>query len=234
MKYKRSLLKISGESLLGKGNFNIDPFYLRQFAEDVKEVVNMGAQIAIVIGGGNIFRGLNNYNIISDRVQGDYMGMLATVINGMAFQATLESIGVCTRLQTAIRMDQIAEPYIKHKAIRHLEKGRVVIFAAGTGNLYFTTDTAAVLRGIEINAEVIIKGTRVNGIYTSDPEKNNNAKKLKNISFKYVYNMGIKVMDMTAFALSYENKLPIIVFNINHKGNLKKIISGENIGTIVS
>lgn len=234
MKYKRSLLKISGESLLGKGRFNIDPFYLRQYAEDVKEVVNMGGQIAIVIGGGNIFRGLNNYNIISDRVQGDYMGMLATVINGMAFQATLESIGVKTRLQTAIRMDQIAEPYIKHKAIRHLEKGRVVIFAAGTGNLYFTTDTAAVLRAIEIQAEVILKGTRVNGIYTSDPEKNSTAKKLKNISFKYVYNMGIKVMDMTAFALSYENKLPIIVFNINDKGNVKKIISGENIGTIVS
>lgn len=234
MKYKRSLLKISGESLLGKGRFNIDPFYLRQYAEDIKEVVNMGCQIAIVIGGGNIFRGLNSYNIISDRVQGDYMGMLATVINGMALQATLESIGVNTRLQTAIRMDQIAEPYIKHKAIRHLEKGRVVIFAAGTGNLYFTTDTAAVLRAIEIQAEVILKGTRVNGIYTSDPEKTNNAKKLKNISFKYVYNMGIKVMDMTAFALSYENKLPIIVFNINNKGNVKRIISGENIGTIVS
>lgn len=234
MKYKRSLLKISGESLLGKGQFNIDPFYLRQYAEDIKEVINIGGQIAIVIGGGNIFRGLNNKNIISDRVQGDYMGMLATVINGMALQATLESIGVQTRLQTAIRMDQIAEPYIKEKAIKHLEKGRVVIFAAGTGNLYFTTDTAAVLRGIEIEAEVILKGTRVNGIYTSDPEKNSNAKKLKNISFKYVYNMGIKVMDMTAFALSYENKLPIIVFNINNKGNIKKILSGENIGTIVS
>lgn len=235
MKYKRFLLKLSGESLIGDKQFGIDNKCLYQYAEDVKQVVDMGAQIAIVIGGGNIFRGgLSKLDNNIDRVQRDYIGMLATVINGIAFQAALEKFGIDTRLQTAIRMDEIAEPYIKRRAVHHLEKGRVVIFVAGTGNPYFTTDTAAILRAIEIQAEVILKGTRVDGIYTTDPEKDQNAKKLKNISFQDVYNMRLNIMDMTAFILGNENNLPIIVFYMNKKGNLKRVISGENIGTIVS
>lgn len=194
----------------------------------------MGAQIAIVIGGGNIFRGLSGSNHGIDRVQGDYMGMLATVINGMALQWALEDLGVDTRLQTAIRMEQLAEPFIKRRAVRHLEKGRVVIFGAGTGNPYFTTDTAASLRAIEIGAEVILKGTRVDGIYTEDPEKNHNAEKLENISFEDVYNKRLNVMDMTAFTLSRENDVPIIIFDMNKKDNLKKVLAGENVGTLVS
>ncbi|XCI75726.1 MAG: UMP kinase [Flavobacteriales bacterium] len=234
MKYKRSLLKLSGEALIGGGQFGIDSKRLHQYAQEVKQVVEMGGEIAIVIGGGNIFRGLAGANNGIDRVQGDYMGMLATVINGMAFQSALECFGVDTRLQTAIRMDQIAEPYIKRRAVRHLEKGRVVIFVAGTGNPYFTTDTAATLRAIEIQAEVILKGTRVDGIYTADPEKNREAKRLNNISFKNAYKMGLKVMDWTAFTLGAENNLPIIVFDMNKKDNLIRVVCGENIGTLVS
>ncbi|WP_103328058.1 UMP kinase [Bacteroidetes bacterium endosymbiont of Geopemphigus sp.] len=234
MKYKRSLLKLSGESLTGEGSFGIDPKRLYQYAQEVKQVVEMGAQIAIVIGGGNIFRGLSGSNHGIDRVQGDYMGMLATVINGMALQWALEDLRVDTRLQTAIRMEQLAESFIKRRAVRHLEKGRVVIFVAGTGNPYFTTDTAASLRAIEIGAEVILKGTRVDGIYTADPEKNHNAEKLENISFEDVYNKRLNVMDMTAFTLSCENNVPIIIFDMNKKNNLKKVLAGENIGTLVS
>lgn len=234
MKYKRFLLKLSGEALMGESKFGIDPKRLRQYAEDVKQVADMGAEVAIVIGGGNIFRGLTGSQNGIDRVQGDYMGMLATVINSMAFQSALEILGVDTRVQTAIRMDQVAEPYIKRRAVSHLEKGRVVIFAAGTGNPYFTTDTAATLRAVEIQAEVILKGTRVDGIYTTDPEKDQNAKKFENISFEHAYNMDLKVMDMTAFTLGAENNLPIIVFDVNKRGNLKRAISGENIGTLVS
>ncbi|WP_113738138.1 UMP kinase [Blattabacterium clevelandi] len=234
MKYKRSLLKLSGESLMGKNNFGIHSTRLQQHAEEVKKVVDMGAQVAIVIGGGNIFRGYSRLNNTIDRIGGDYMGMLATVINGIALQSYLENIGICTSIQTAIRMDQIAEPFVKDKAIHHLEKGRVVIFVAGLGNPYFTTDTAAVLRAIEIKADVLLKGTRVDGIYTKDPEKDKYAKKLKKISFDMAYQMGIKVMDQTAFILGNENNLPIIIFDINRKGNFKKVISGEEIGTLVS
>lgn len=234
VKYKRSLLKLSGESLAGQGSFGIDFKRLYQYAQEVKQVVKMGAQIAIVIGGGNIFRGLSGSNHGIDRVQGDYMGMLATVINGMALQWALEDLGVNTRLQTAIRMEQLAEPFIKRRAVRHLEKGRVVIFGAGTGNPYFTTDTAATLRAIEIDAEVILKGTRVDGIYTADPEKNQHAEKLQNISFEDAYNQRLNIMDMTAFTLSRENDVPIIIFDINKKDNLKKVLTGENIGTLVS
>ncbi|WP_185877817.1 UMP kinase [Blattabacterium cuenoti] len=236
MKYKRLLLKLSGESLMGDSEFGIYSNRLTQYAEEVKEVVNMGGQLAIVIGGGNIFRGFSRRireNTIN-RIEGDYMGMLATVINGIAFQSYLEKLGICTHIQTAIRMDQIAEPFGKKKAIYHLEKGRVVIFVAGTGNPYFTTDTAAVLRAIEIKADVLLKGTRVDGIYTTDPEKNKYAKKLNNISFDMAYQMKIKVMDQTAFILGNENNLPIIIFNINKRGNLQKLISGEKIGTLVS
>ncbi|WP_185870422.1 UMP kinase [Blattabacterium cuenoti] len=235
MKYKRSLLKLSGEALMGNNEFGLHSTRLQQYAEEVKKVVDMGAQVAIVIGGGNIFRGFSRIkeNTI-DRIGGDYMGMLATVINGIAFQSYLESVGICTYIQTAIRMDQIAEPFVKDRAIHHLEKGRVVIFVAGLGNPYFTTDTAAVLRAIEIKADVLLKGTRVDGIYTTDPEKDKYAKKLKKISFDMAYQMGIKVMDQTAFSLGNENNLPIIIFDINRKGNLKKVISGKEIGTLVS
>lgn len=219
---------------MGDGQFGIDSNRLHQYTQEVKQIVEMGGEIAIVIGGGNIFRGLAGEDNGIDRVQGDYMGMLATVINGMAFQSALERFGVDTRLQTAIRMDQIAEPYIKRRAVRHLEKGRVVIFAAGTGNPYFTTDTAATLRAIEIQAEVILKGTRVDGIYTADPEKDREAKRLNNISFENAYKMGLKVMDQTAFTLGAENNLPIIVFDMNKKDNLRRVVCGENIGTLVS
>ncbi|MDC1492536.1 UMP kinase [Flavobacteriaceae bacterium] len=235
MKYKRILLKLSGEALMGKKNFGIDPDRLQDYAKDIKEIVGLGVQVAIVIGGGNIFRGFtSNEGHKIDRVQGDHMGMLATVINGLALQSTLENSGAPTRLQTAIKIDEVAEPFIRRKAIRHLEKGRVVIFGGGTGNPYFTTDSAAVLRAIEIESDVILKGTRVDGIYDEDPEKNINAIKFDNISFKDVLSKGLKVMDTTAFTLSQENKLPIIVFDMNKKGNLLKLISGEKIGTTVN
>jgi uridylate kinase len=233
MAYKRILLKLSGEALMGDRQYGIDPLRLSDYAKDIKTIVNKGIEVAIVIGGGNIFRGVSGASNGMDRVQGDYMGMLATVINGLALQSALEDEGIFTRLLTAIKMEQVAEPFIKRRAVRHLEKGRVVIFGGGTGNPYFTTDTAAVLRAIEIGADVILKGTRVDGIYNSDPEKNSNAIKFDSISYKDVMNKGLKVMDMTAFALSQENNLPIIVFDMNKKGNLEKVVSGENIGTIV-
>jgi uridylate kinase len=233
MKYKRVLLKLSGESLMGDQNYGIDGKRISDYAKEIKEVVDSGTEVAIVIGGGNIFRGLAAASKGMDRVQGDYMGMLATVINSLALQSSLEEIGVQTRLLTAIKMEQIAEPFIKRRAVRHLEKGRVVIFGAGTGNPYFTTDTAAVLRAIEIGADVILKGTRVDGVYTADPEKDSSAIKFDEITFKEVLEKGLKVMDMTAFTLSEENELPIIVFDMNKHGNLSKIVSGENVGTIV-
>lgn len=234
MKYKRILLKLSGEALMGERQYGIDPDRLKEYAEEIKSVVNLGVEVAIVIGGGNIFRGVAGAANGMDRVQGDYMGMLATVINSMALQSALEEAGVYTRLQTAIRMEQIAEPFIKRRATRHLEKGRVVIFGAGTGNPYFTTDTAATLRAIEIDADVILKGTRVDGIYSADPEKDPTATKFDTLSFDEVYKKGLNVMDMTAFTLSQENNLPIIVFDMNTRGNLEKLIKGENIGTLVN
>lgn len=234
MKYKRILLKLSGEALMGDLQYGIDPNMLKQYAQQIKEVAELGCEVAIVIGGGNIFRGVQGVASGMDRVQGDYMGMLATVINSMALQGALEDAGVNTRLQTAIRMEQIAEPFIKRRATRHLEKGRVVIFGAGTGNPYFTTDTAAVLRAIETQADVILKGTRVDGIYTADPEKDPTAEKFETISYQEVYDKNLKVMDMTAFTLSEENNLPIIVFDMNTAGNLKKIILGDNVGTLVT
>ena len=234
MKYNRILLKLSGEALMGNKHYGIDPERLQNYAEDIKSIVDQGVQVAIVIGGGNIFRGFNNTDHKIDRVQGDHMGMLATVINGLALQSALESNNIPTRLQTAIKIDEVAEPFIRRKAIRHLDKKRVVIFGGGTGNPYFTTDSAAVLRAIEIEANVILKGTRVDGIYDEDPEKNINAIKFDNISFKDVLNKGLKVMDTTAFTLSQENKLTIIVFDMNKRGNLLKLISGEKIGTTVN
>ena len=234
MKYKRILLKLSGEALLGKNSYGIDNDRLIVYAEEIKQIHSQGVEIAIVIGGGNIFRGLKGSRDGIDRVQADYMGMLATVINGLALQNALEAMNIPTRLQSAIKMESIAEPFIKRKATRHLEKGRVVIFASGTGNPYFTTDSAAVLRAIEINADVILKGTRVDGIYDEDPEKNKEAIKFDNISFEETIKKGLKIMDTTAFTLSKENELPIIVFDMNTKGNLTKVIMGENIGTKVS
>ncbi|MFL2631848.1 MAG: UMP kinase [Candidatus Marisimplicoccus sp.] len=234
MKYNRILLKLSGEALLGKNSYGIDNDRLVVYAEEIKEIHKQGVEIAIVVGGGNIFRGLSGSKDGIDRVQADYMGMLATVINGLALQNALENIDIPTRLQSAIKMESIAEPFIKRKATRHLEKGRVVIFASGTGNPYFTTDSAAVLRAIEINADVILKGTRVDGIYNEDPEKNKEAIKFDDISFEDTISKGLKIMDTTAFTLSKENKLPIIVFDMNRKGNLTKVIMGEKIGTKVS
>ena len=235
MKYKRILLKLSGEALMGKKNFGIDPERLQEYATDIKQIVDLGVQVAIVIGGGNIFRGFSNHDEHKiDRVQGDHMGMLATVINGLALQSTLENSGTPTRLQTAIKINEVAEPFIRRKAIRHLEKGRVVIFGGGTGNPYFTTDSAAVLRAIEIESDVILKGTRVDGIYTADPEKDINAKKYNTISFTEVYEKGLNVMDLTAFTLCNENKLPIVVFDMNRPGNLRSVIFGEKeVGTLV-
>lgn len=233
MQYKRILLKLSGEALMGDRQYGIDPQRLSEYAKEIKQVVDKGIEVAIVIGGGNIFRGVAGASNGMDRVQGDHMGMLATCINGLALQSALEAEGIYTRLQTAIEIKEIAEPYIKRRANRHLEKGRVVIFGGGTGNPYFTTDTAAVLRAIEINADAILKGTRVDGIYTADPEKDKDAIKFENITFKEVMEKGLKVMDMTAFTLSEENKLPIIVFDMNTNGNLLKLVSGEKIGTIV-
>ena len=234
MSYKRVLLKLSGEALLGEKSYGVDPKRILAYSKEIKEIVDSGIELAIVIGGGNIFRGLSGSKDGIDRVQADYMGMLATVINGLALQNALESIDIPTRLQSAIKMESIAEPFIKRKATRHLEKGRVVIFASGTGNPYFTTDSAAVLRAIEINANVILKGTRVDGIYNEDPEKNKEAIKFDDISFEETIRKGLKIMDTTAFTLSKENKLPIIVFDMNTKGNLTKVIMGEKIGTKVS
>ena len=234
MKYNRILLKLSGEALLGKNSYGIDNDRLVVYAEEIKQIHKQGVEIAIVIGGGNIFRSLTGSKDGIDRVQADYMGMLATVINGLALQNALERMDIPTRLQSAIKMESIAEPFIKRKATRHLEKGRVVIFASGTGNPYFTTDSAAVLRAIEINADVILKGTRVDGIYNEDPEKNKEAVKFDNISFEETIKKGLKIMDTTAFTLSKENELPIIVFDMNTKGNLTRVIMGEKIGTKVS
>jgi uridylate kinase len=234
MLYKRILLKLSGEALMGEKQYGIDSNRLSDYAKEIKEVVDKGVEVAIVIGGGNIFRGLSAASNGMDRVQGDHMGMLATVINGLALQAALEDIGLQTRLQSAIMINEVAEPFIRRRAMRHLEKGRVVIFGGGTGNPYFTTDSAAVLRAIEVEADVILKGTRVDGIYTSDPEKDKSATKFDTISFKDVLTKGLKVMDSTAFTLSQENKLPIVVFDMNKKGNLLKLVSGENIGTVVN
>ena len=234
MQYKRILLKLSGEALMGKEKYGIDPKKLTDYANEINEITALGVEVAIVIGGGNIYRGIQSEGAGFDRVQGDYMGMLATIINGMALQSALEKIDIQTRLLTAIKMEQIAEPYIRRKAIRHLEKGRVVIFGGGTGNPYFTTDTAATLRAIEIEADVILKGTRVDGIYTADTEKDKTAEMYDSISFDEVYKKELKVMDMTAFTLCRENNLPIKVFNMNLSGNLKKVCAGEKVGTLVN
>ena len=233
MKYKRVLLKLSGEALMGEKQFGIDNKRIMQYAEEVKSISDRGIEVGIVIGGGNIFRGVQAERGGMDRTQGDYMGMLATMINSMALQAALESLGLQTRLQSAIEMNAIAEPYIKRKAVRHLEKGRIVIFGAGTGNPFFTTDSAASLRAIEIDAEVILKGTRVDGIYTADPEKDPAATKYSNLTFDEAYSKGLNVMDMTAFTLCKENNVPIIVFDMNTPGNLARVTSGETIGTLV-
>ncbi len=233
LKYKRVLLKLSGESLMGKQKFGIESDMLQHYAKQIKSIVEEGVETAIVIGGGNIYRGLNAATSGIERVTGDYMGMMATCINGMALQTALENIGVFTRLVSAIEMDQIAEPYIRRRAVRHLEKGRVVIFCAGTGSPYFTTDSAAALRANEIEADVILKGTRVDGVFSADPEKDPNAVMYDEISFSKVISSGLGVMDMTAFTLCKENDLPILVFNINNPENLKNIIKGKKVGTIV-
>jgi uridylate kinase len=233
LKYKRVLLKLSGESLMGSNKYGIDPAMLLNYANQIKELASAGVEVAIVIGGGNIFRGLQAEESGIERVQGDYMGMLATAINGMALQSSLEGVGVYTRLISAIKMEQIAEPYIRRRAIRHLEKGRVLIFVGGTGSPYFTTDSAAALRANEINADVILKGTRVDGVYTADPEKFPDAVKYDTITFANVISKGLNVMDMTAFTLCQENNLPIIIFDINNPDNLRKIIVGEPVGTLV-
>jgi len=234
VKYRRILLKLSGEALMGEKQFGIDPFRLHQYAGEIKLVAEQKSQIAVVIGGGNIFRGIrSNQPDDFERVQSDYMGMLATVINSMALQMALEKVGLQTRLLSAIKMEQICEPFIRRRAVRHLEKGRIVIFGAGTGNPYFTTDTAASLRAIEIEADVILKGTRVDGIYSADPEKDKNATRFEKISFDEVYKRGLQIMDLTAFTLCNENKIPIIVFDMNKPGNLKKVVLGEKVGTLV-
>ena len=234
MPYKRVLLKVSGESLAGSSTYGIDPERLKQFAGEIKEVSDAGAEIAVVIGGGNIYRGIESSTANIERAQGDYMGMMATIINGMALQGALEQLGVKTRLLSAIRLEQICEPFIRRRAIRHLEKHRVVIFAGGTGNPFFTTDTAAALRAVEIGAEVLLKGTRVKGIFTADPEKDRDAEFFDRISYTQVFNKNLHVMDMTAITMCYENKLPIIVFNMNEKGNLMDIINGKTVGTLVT
>ena len=232
--YKRILLKLSGESLMGDKSSGLDPAMIEQYAREIKGIVEAGVEVAIVIGGGNIYRGMNEKETGIERAHGDYMGMLATVINGMAMQAMLEKVGVYTRLQSAIKMEQIAEPYIRRRAIRHIEKGRVVIFGAGTGNPYFTTDTAGSLRAIEIQADVILKGTRVDGIYSADPEKDPAATRYDRLTFQECISRNLKVMDMTAFTLCMENDLPIIVFDMNTTGNLMKVVLGEKVGTLVS
>lgn len=232
-KYKRILLKLSGESLVGESNFGLDPNVLSHYANEIKKLVDIGVEVALVIGGGNIYRGMNEAETGIERAQGDYMGMLATVINGMAIQSALEKVGVFTRLLSAIKMEQVAEPYIRRRAIRHLEKGRVVIFGAGTGNPYFTTDTAGSLRAIEIKADVILKGTRVDGIYSADPEKDPTATKYNIISFQDCISKNLKVMDMTAFTLCMENNVPIIVFDMNKQNNLVQVVCGAKVGTLV-
>lgn len=232
--YKRILLKLSGESLMGDEGFGISPKMIMHYAEEIKELISTGVEVAIVIGGGNIFRGLQAKDNGIQRIQGDYMGMLATCINGMALQGVLESIGVYTRLVSAIEMREIAEPYIRRRAVRHLEKGRVIIFSGGTGSPYFTTDSAAALRANEINADVLLKGTRVDGIYDKDPEKHADAKRYDNITFDEVINKNLKIMDMTAFTLCNENNMPVVVLDIHKKGNLMKLIEGEKIGTLVT
>lgn len=234
MKYKRVLLKLSGEALLGSQQYGIDAVRLSQYAQEIKQVTEQGVEVAIVIGGGNIFRGVQAKDTGIDRVQGDYMGMLATLMNGIALQSSLEKSGLTTRLMSGLNVEQVCESFIRRRAIRHLEKGRVVIFGAGTGNPYFTTDSAASLRAIEIEADVVLKGTRVDGIYTADPEKDPAATKFTSISFKDAIQKGLKVMDMTAFTLCEENGLPIIVFDMNKPGNLKKLVEGEEVGTLVS
>jgi uridylate kinase len=232
-KYKRILLKLSGESLVGESNFGLDPNVLSHYAHEIKKLVDIGVEVALVIGGGNIYRGMNEAETGIERAQGDYMGMLATVINGMAIQSAMEKVGVFTRLMSAIKMEQVAEPYIRRRAIRHLEKGRVVIFGAGTGNPYFTTDTAGSLRAIEIKADVILKGTRVDGIYTADPEKDPTATKYSIISFQDCISKNLRVMDMTAFTLCMENNVPIIVFDMNKENNLVQVVCGAKVGTLV-
>jgi len=234
MRYQRILLKLSGEALMGNQQYGIDPYRLKEYAEEIKAVVDKGVEVAIVIGGGNIFRGLSGSSKGVDRVQGDHMGMLATVINSLALQSSLENEGIETRVQTAIKIDEVAEPFIRRRAMRHLEKGRVVIFGGGTGNPYFTTDSAAVLRAIEIKADVILKGTRVDGIYSADPEKDQNATRYNEITFEDVLRKGLKIMDTTAFTLSQENELPIVVFDMNKEGNLMKVVTGEDVGTVVN
>lgn len=234
MKYKRILLKLSGESLMTDKQQSIDPKRLEQYSKEIKAVVDEGIQVALVIGGGNIFRGAEAMGTSIDRVQGDYMGMLATVINAMALQSTLESLGLFTRLMSGIKMEQVCEPFIKRRAVRHLEKNRVVIFGAGIGSPYFTTDSAASLRAIEIEADVVLKGTRVDGVYTADPEKDANATRFSHISFEEVYSKGLNVMDMTAFTLCKENDLPIVIFDMNKTGNLLKVVKGEDVGTLIS
>ena len=234
MKYKRILLKLSGEALMGNKQYGIDPMRLEQYSNEIKKVKDMGLEIAIVIGGGNIFRGVQAESSGIDRVQGDYMGMLATVINAMALQSALEKQGMYTRLMSGIKMEQVCEPFIRRRAVRHLEKGRIVIFGAGIGNPYFTTDSTASLRAIEIEANVVLKGTRVDGVYTADPEKDPSATRFSNISFQEVYQKGLNVMDMTAFTLCQENNLPIVVFDMNKPGNLVKLVSGQEVGTLIT
>ncbi|HPQ58683.1 MAG: UMP kinase [Flavobacteriales bacterium] len=233
LRYKRILLKLSGESLMGDKSYGIDEARLDQYAEEIIAVASAGAEVAVVIGGGNIYRGMQAVAIGIDRVQGDHMGMLATMINSLALQSALEAKGWKTRLLSAIKMEQIAEPFIRRRAVRHLEKGRIVIFGAGTGNPYFTTDTAASLRAVEIEADVILKGTRVDGIYSADPEKDSTALRYERLTFTEVYEQGLNVMDLTAFTLCNENKLPIIVFDMNRPGNLLKVLHGEAVGTLV-
>jgi len=235
MKYKRILLKLSGEALMGEKQFGIDPVRLDQYTQEIKSVKELGIEIAIVIGGGNIFRGVQAENLTIDRVQGDYMGMLATVINGMALQSALEKLGLYTRLMSGINMEQVCEPFIRRRAVRHLEKGRIVIFGAGIGNPYFTTDSTASLRAVEIEADVVMKGTRVNGVYSADPEKDPDAVRYDRLSFDEAYSKGLNIMDLTAFTLCQENDLPIIVFDMNKPGNLVKIIQGSvEVGTIIA
>jgi len=234
MKYKRILLKLSGEALMGENNYGIDSRKLKQYAVEIKKVHEMGVEVAIVIGGGNIFRGVQGEKSGIDRVQGDYMGMLATLINAMALQSSLEQHGMYTRLMSGLKIESVCEPFIRRRAIRHLEKGRIVIFGAGIGNPYFTTDSTASLRAIEIEAEVVLKGTRVDGVYTADPEKDPNAERYANISFQEVYEKNLNVMDMTAFTLCQENNLPIIVFDMNKVGNLENLILGEEVGTLIT
>jgi len=234
MKYKRILLKLSGEALMGDQNYGIDPKKLNQYAQEIKKVKDLGTEIAIVIGGGNIYRGVQAETGGIDRVQGDYMGMLATLINAMALQSALEQNNMYTRLMSGFKVENVCEPFIRRRAIRHLEKGRIVIFGAGIGNPYFTTDSTASLRAIEIEAEVVLKGTRVDGVFTADPEKDKNATKYTTLSFQEAYEKNLSIMDMTAFTLCQENNLPIIVFDMNKTGNLEKLVMGEEIGTLIT